>query len=1376
MIFFFGNLKNPMSTSNTFNFEEFSGYINNQNSYRLKLMSDVEILNNASIIFTKSNSTISDLFNLESGLFGATKNGPCTICHQTRDCPGHYGVIPLIYPIITNSIVEDKFLRLIQLICPICSNFPIPNAKDALKQKPEERFVWIQKEVKKIQENNVHKCPYCNNEFIFITVDGNFPMIKYYLYQETSNKRVQLNPLLIYTILNNFSDQSCEYAGFNIETFNPRNFMTKYITIIPNKLRIKTLEGTSSSITSQYKTIVERILPELEQYYKSTISNKRIIEENDNSRKFNIEYFKLNAMYRLFIDMTKDSVTTACLNCINKHDKKHIDQSSSMMGRFRDKKTSYFHKGIVATRHNNSTRTVLGGAPEVQSNEIGFPQKYCNKLGLLVPVYKENLELVKQFIAKMSVTSKHEKSKIRIIRTYKTKYNENNKIRPDRAMIIASQIQPGDRIYISMLPGTLVMYNRFPSIREESCSAFEIVPTNHTVMTIPLSVCKMKNADFDGDETQIYAPSSWYTDAESLLLHSVYRICKQYKDGTMLVYYNADTPLELGKIKSDTKLAVVEEHDKLNGIVTKRVSFYPPRNILDILNEYLDIVTGNKEIEELYHYEKIPKINYQDSKLVIKNNKIDPKYCSIDNQNFYIYLTTTIGAAKTLKLIDKIVQLGYNLANYDPITFGNEIRFYKEDDKKKILKIHNETYQKMKIIEQSNLPPEMKTVKQFIASESQKTPIITALLEQSKGSNIDKIGFVKKFQSSYYAGLINMDFVIIDGDRIQPRLADHTRTCAAFPKYSIDPCAYGYIKHGYGSAFVSPSDTFYDSMIQRKSLFDKGVSVGKQGYLAKRYVMAYGPSVCDGNGGVNYDDMLISFCYGSSSIDPRLKHEQPLINIDLSREEFVKKYKEDSKLIFLYDEIVEARDIYARVTNQIKLNVIQSKFIAGFDYEQWLSHNSEQGRTENKIIDELCIECEKIFSPPGMKQRYNLLNFTHFEYYLRTKLREVKITKETAIELYYNFLNSLVHTGETVGLKASLAMSEAFTQATLNSIHAASGGSVNVDRIKRSEGLARFEELLGGSVHKHNVLTFGFYTNTKEFAEKFAKKQETIFFKNIWNKLEVRMSSKINPKVKELHPKIKFDELNTSKTYIKMIWNLNVLGDFDIKISEVFNKITTNYPKISFMTGHVVNATEFLCYIYFKPDIVKKEIDEYIQSWKSYTQINVVHGKYLVNCLVIQNQNNGDWLVMANEVDQNIRVYENIIYDPDLDPAKCKTTNTKLNLDLYGIFEATTRLCEEISYCGTNLAATKAILSRHYKTICQSALADGKFLMAMSNSIEKHEGDYLRKINFEVASMFIRKAVERGEFIEDSDMIAAQTFNDLPKLGSGYSKVTLFKC
>lgn len=1355
-------------------FDHYQKEIIGKNEYRLKLMSDIELMGNASVIYD-SKGNVSELYNLESGLFGSTKSGACKICNQTKNCPGHFGVIPLIYPIITNSVVEDKFLRLITNICPICSNFPLIDAKKSLNLKPEERFDWIQKEVKKMKENNVNLCPYCKNQFIFISIDGSYPTIKYIIYQEISNKTIQLNPLLIYAILNNISDQTCEYGGFNVETFNPRNFMTKCITIIPNKLRLKTMENMSASITSQYKTIIEKILPELEIFYRSTISNKRTIEDSENSRRFNTEYFKLNAIYRLYLDMTKDSVTNACLNCLNKHDKKHIDQSASMMGRFRDKHSSYFHKGIVATRHNNSTRTVLGGAPELSVNEIGFPQKYCNKLGFYIPVYKENLELIKQLVAKMSETTKNNKSDVRVIRILKTKYNETNKIKQNRALVMASQIVPGDKIYISMLPGTLVMYNRFPSIREESCSSFEIIPTNHTTMTIPLSICGMKSADFDGDETQIYAPSSWYTDAESLLLHSVYRVCRQYKDGSMLVYFSADAPFEINKINKNTYLGIKEIRDPISNVVIDRVAFNPPKLVLEIVDEYLDEITGHKNNNSLHSFSKINKINYKDSKLVIKENKIDRDLCQLNNQNFYLYLCSVIGEQRTLKLIDNIVQLAYNISHYNPITFGNEIRIYDDEVNEKIRDIQNNTYQKMKIIEQSNLSEDEKNLKQFLTVESQKAPIIKELIESGKGTNLDKMGFLKKYQSEYYSSLVNMDPAIINGERIQSTLADYSRTCISFPKYSIDPCAYGYIKHGYSSAFISPVDTFYDCMVQRKALYDKGVSIGKQGYSAKRYNMAYGPSIVDGNGAVTSFDTLISFTYGNSSLDPRLSHDLPLFDLNMDEKEFNEKY-DDPNLIHLRDKILEVRKRYGVMTNQTKINVLNDYFVGGFDYEQYLIHNSVEGKTEQKIIDELCEKIKEVFSPKKMIQRYNLLNLIQFEYYLRTKLKTVKITREIAIEIYYYFINSLIFTGETVGLKASLAISEAFTQDGLNAIHKASGGSINIDRVQRSSGLVRFEELLGGSIHKHNVVTFGFYENTKEFATKFANKHETIYFKNIWNKLEMKMSNKINSKIIQLHDDIDFSLYSFSKLHIQLILNLNILGDFEIKLSEVFNKIIENYPKISFISGYVVNKSEFLTYIYFKPDTRKIEIDEYIRQWKSEINENVIHGQYLKNCFVTQNVNSGDWLVIANEiVNDSQNIFGELIFDPDVDPSKCKTTDTKYNLDLYGVFEASARLCEELIYCGTNLTATKSILARHYKTICESALSNGKYLLAASNSIGKHDGDYLRKINFEIASMFIRKAIEKGEFIENTDMISAQTFNDLPKLGSGYSKITLFK-
>ena len=104
------------------------------------------------------------------------------------------------------------------------------------------------------------------------------------------------------------------------------------------------------------------------------------------------------------------------------------------------------------------------------------------------------------------------------------------------------------------------------------------------------------------------------------------------------------------------------------------------------------------------------------------------------------------------------------------------------------------------------------------------------------------------------------------------------------------------------------------------------------------------------------------------------------------------------------------------------------------------------------------------------------------------------------------------------------------------------------------------------------------------------------------------------------------------------------------------------------------------------------------------------------------------------------------------------------------------RLFEEIYYAATNLSDTKNILERHYKTICDTAFADGKLLLAINHSIRKHNGDYLNRINFETPAEFIRLALEDGQFTKTDDPIAAATFNDIPKLGSGFSKVTVISC
>lgn len=1344
----------------------FNKYLNQTNQYRLKLLSDIELENGASIIYNKVSNSNSDTYSLESAMFGMTKTSPCTICGQTKDCTSHYGLISLPYPIVSNLIVEDQFNKLIQIICPHCSNFPIKNAKEALSHRPSDRFGWIQTQVKKLYKNNINSCPYCKQKFIFITVEGKFPSTRYLIKQDSANKLIQLNPLFVYAVINNISNITCEYGGFNKHTNNPRNYMTKFIVIIPNKLRIKTLESASSSITSTYKRITEFVIPELNKYLKTTIGLKKTVVQDEQGLKFNRQYDQLRAYYGLFLDMTKESTTNACLGAIGKHDKKHLDASASMVGRLKDKESSYFEKGIVGTRHQVSARTVLGGGTDIHCYEIGFPEKFCNQMGYMVPVYAENLELVKQFVASMTDVTRHNQTTVRVNRLLKTQYNESNSIKPDRAEFLATRIVPGDKIFVSLLPGSLVMHCRFPSVREESWATHQLVPTQHTIMTLPLAACGFKNADFDGDETGLYANYGWYTDAESLLLHSLYRQMIQYKNGTPGVFFDTDSQYEIPRFNKNMTIGVTQTHDPISDRVVGRHSYFPPRNVLDIIDEYIDEITGHSENTR---FTKIPKINYKDSKTVIVENKIDRDRCKMDNKAFYLYLATSIGTERAMNLIDHLVQLGYNSANYHPITLGREIRFY--GNEKKIREIHDQTYEEMKKVEQSDISVLHKDAKQYVTAEKQKADIIPLLMEGGKGSNLDNIGLLQKFSNGYYSSMVNMAPIIIDGKRVQATLADYTRTCASFSKYSVDPCAYGYIKHGYMDHNVSPIDTFYDCMLQRKSLYTKGSGVGKQGYLAKRFIMAFGSSVVDANGAICLDEMFISPSYGVGSYNPRYSFELPLIDLSLPDIEFKNKYS--PRLVEIRDLIKDARNAYVDLTNFLTYEILTDKFVSGYNFEQFID-NFPQGETSPEIIEELVTFCEKAFSPLGMAQRYSKLNFIFFEYYLRTKLKTAKLTRNQASKIFTKYIDSFVDSGEPVGLKAAVGISEALTQELLDSIHHATGGSVDVNKLQMTKGGDRFGELLGGSTHKAPVMTLGFYDSSEESVRNFAKEQETIYFKNIWTKLETCMSSGISDMVKKLHPNRNFD-VGVFKVFVKMIWNLNIIADYDIKLSTIFNTLIEKFPKICFVTGHVLNSKEFMCYIYFHPETSKIDIDRYILSWKSEVTNNIIHGRYLVNCFVTKNKNNNEWVLQANEISPKAKVYEQIIFDPRLDVSKCRTSDTRTNLTSYGVFESVPRLYEEVIYCSNVQSSVGAILNRHYKTICLGCLATSRYFLATANSAEKVGGDYLRRIAFEQPSTFIRKAIEDGSWKPVDDTIAAQTWGELPKAGSGYSKVLIYK-
>ena len=1345
-------------------------FLNEVNEYRLKLISDAELEKYACIIINDTTTAENIKFGLESALFGMTKNESCAICGQNKSCTQHFGLISLPYPIITNTIIILQFKKIVEMICPCCANFPIENIENVLKLKPEERFAWIKSEVEKKYKHAINTCPFCKNNFMFIKVDGNYPDYKYIFNQELANKTTQLNPWYVYTLLNNFSDQSCEYIGFNPQTCHPKNYMTKFIVVIPNRLRIKTLESQSSSITASYRHIIDNINI-LNKLYHTSIGQKYIIPQNEDGKQFNDTYKKIIAIYTLIIDMTKDSITNACLNAISKRDRQHVEPSASLMGRLKGKQFSYFEKkGIIGTRHQVSARTVIAADTAIHNYELSFPKKFCSQMGYFIPVYDENLELAKQFVASMENVSKYDSDAIKVNKVFKSQRGDLISVKPNRAAIIASQLVAGDKLFVSLIPGSIVLHTRFPCVREESWAAHLLVPSKHTCMALPLSACGYKNADFDGDETQIYANHGNYMDTELLLLNSIFKQCIDYKFGKIGIYWKCDSALEIELLKADTLIGMIEIKDPETGVIIDRVNFWPPKKVSDFIEAYLNYITGQVEGSK---YSKIPKINYSDAKTIIKDNKLDSEKCKLNNDRMYVYLMMTIGMDRTLDLIDLIIQLCYNFAAYKPLTLGNEIKFYPNSHESEIKKIHEDTLQKLIEIEKSDESFLIKSLKSHLTNERQKEMIFSMLSEGIKGTNLEATGLGKN-TAGYYKMLIAMDPYVLDGQRVIPKLAEHTRTIIGYPRFSIDPAAYGYTHHGYMSNEITVSESFYDCMMQRKGLYIKGNTTAESGYLQKRFLMAFGQNVVDCNGGVLFNDVYVSPCYGACSLNPRYSITLPLKDIDLKPEEFKKKYQDD-ELLKLYENINDALNVYTKTTRFI--NTTQNAiFVSGFDYEQFFKiKNLKEGKTDAKVVDLFITNLKKAFAPVGMVDRYALLNLVDTEYYFRQKANEFIIPNEVFIEAYYYFLNSLVDPGEVAGMKAAMSIGEALVQELLDAIHHATGGSVENNRLKFTKSADRFEEILGSSRPKNTIISLGFYDSSKEHAIDYAKKNETIYFKNIWTKLEICVSGKLNSDVIALHPKINFDAVEINKTFIKMIWNLNTLADFDIKLSELFNVLYQNYPLISFITGKVLNTKEFMAYVYFQPNTQKADIDNYIQCWKSQINRNIIHGRLLINCTIKQNKHNNEWIVEANEIDDDCKAFEQIIFDPELDPAKCHSTNTKAYIDMYGMFETGARMVDEIYYTSSELSSVGQILERHFKTIGLGAVNGGKLFIAVANSVEKNECDYLRQINFETPALFIKKAISKGEYQEINDVVSAQFYAELPKSGSGYTKSVIFK-
>ena len=1319
--------------------------------YQLDLISDFRLLKGAAFVYQEKDLKDPNKA-LDSAAFGAnvTTKQPCTTCKNTIDkCPCHYAVIELPMPII-QCLCVDETLRLIPNLCPICSKLLIPTDRlvDIKKLNPNERFrtcIEAAKKYKSTFKGGQITCPRCKKQLSSTIELYNKYQYKFVPFFTIKNPTTAdydiLNPIYVKQVLQRFTQLNA--VGYSSH-FDPKNFMTNYITIIPARLRAKSLiEGqeTTSALTTYYRLIICEVCPKLTEI-KNFMINKNIITiDKSKLSDFIQAYTDLQAYYMMITNDGSTNTSNQLQQILNKKYRMRYDSNNCLINKFKGKGKSIMNKGMLGKVHDVSARIVLGPGEDAAMQDLVVPINMANKLCIEYPVYKENLLFMKNIIISMTNNEIYTNQFIpKVIGVNSIKTGKFKRFDQASAQVMAALLEPGDRLAISLFNHDFIIQNRHPSIREECLTSYEVQKGLTSTVGIPLQTCGPKQADFDGDEIQVYLCSGHETDFESLLLHSPYKQLKSATDGGMAFYYDSAHDDDLGVSRiSDINISY-HDHQRCE-----------PINVLSI-------------IEKL-----IPKdFNYHSSSLVIENGKIDKKKCNFKNKEFYKYYASVCGNAACCHMIDTCAQVGYDINRCYGASLGYEIRYWcSKEDREKIKKMKDlaltTSMEKIKLLGK----PSYDSMNEF---EKIKPEIKKILIESAANQNFAKMGYTGNRSNEYYSMVINPDHVMVDGGPITPQLSEGSRTNFGGYKYSFDPRDYGYIEHGYVDD-ITAIEHFFIMMEELKSIYNRTTSVASQGYMTNRMTVLFERALVDNNGCLVDGTTLLSNQYGICGLDSRLEVRLHLKDID--SDDFNKKYS-DKRLQELHKEFSLNRAKYRAITPFIK-NELADTFITGFDFTQLFI---EKGKSSQQDIDKFIDRMYETFVPKKLQKDVTCIqeNFKSHEYFFRIMFSEYKYTPDLADKIISNIENMLANAGDPVGVKSALACSAPLTQAALSSIHNANSGAANVDMVRRPDGMNAFEESLSGKQMKDfEIVTIALYDDTEDASRAFALEQETFFFADIWAMNELRVSQKIPNNLLKYYG----DSLQNERRhpfYVISTWNMVRLSGYKIKTSDVINALMENYPEIKFMLPYRINDTQINVHIYFKEDTPTQRIHRMLEEWKERDSDNIVHGKYLVNCYVTElTCNPGHYVIEANEATSDSKAIKRLIYDPRVDPTRCRTTNPRRNIHMFGICEGEIRHYEQLVFTSQNLAATKSLACHNYMLLAAVQTADGNIRFCEATSMVKSKfGEFMKKLKFERAPMFIKEHLKRGESETVNEFTSADIFCDLPRLGSSVNDYILY--
>ena len=415
----------------------------------------------------------------------------CQTCYLGQECPGHFGHIVLEVPVFNPLYIGGSRMgnnitikSVLECICVRCAKLLIDIPDDIEIIKDKKRMTMIKQFIGSKKEcRSKHGCAAKQPKYSFSKYNE-------LLHSYGTERKEKLHPQFVLNLFRRIDDDTVRAFGINPKFARPEWMILTILPVPPPSLR----PAIKSESAKHEDDLVSAFID--------------IIKQNKNLR--NAKELKNEKTYKNYIDLinvyinammtgrSKTGDIVVVFSTGGKPLKSIKDRISNKEGRLRG--------NLNGKRVDFSARTVITPDPNIGLDELGIP-----------------IEIAMNLTFPEIVTSENKEAMYRLLYNGNKVYPGVNRIKQNGDMREMKYLDPksivlqeGDEIHRHLQDGDAVLFNRQPSLHKMSMMTHRAVILPEKTFRLNVSATTPYNADFDGDEMNMYMPQSMLTSVELL--------------------------------------------------------------------------------------------------------------------------------------------------------------------------------------------------------------------------------------------------------------------------------------------------------------------------------------------------------------------------------------------------------------------------------------------------------------------------------------------------------------------------------------------------------------------------------------------------------------------------------------------------------------------------------------------------------------------------------------------------------------------------------------------------------------------------------------------------------------------------------------------